>query len=161
MAYVSRTITAWSASSPLNIPGEDIYPAVSDTDNTNATMSSTTLVTMVGDVADNVTVGDKVTGTGISSSDTVTVVNITDGTAKQFRTDTAVSIGSGVTLSFLNRRNYRWHVDNIEYLSPGIKIKDDETGGIQRGFVTSLGDFTQTITNLKDKLMKKLLLQIG
>ena len=65
MSFVTGTI----GSAPIDIPGEDIYPAVSDTDNTNAVMSSTDLVTMLGNVADNVTVGDRVTGTGISSNE--------------------------------------------------------------------------------------------
>jgi len=118
MAFVERTIGA----APVNIPGEDIYPSISDTDTTNATMSSTTLVTMSTNVADKMAVGDKVTGTGISSSDTVTVINITDGTAKQFRASQAVSISSGVTLSFSNRRNYRWLIDNIDNLEEGMQV---------------------------------------
>jgi len=68
---------------------------------------------MTTNVVDKMKVGDRVTGTGISSSDTVTVLNITDGTAKQFRASQNVSISSGVTLSFSNQMNYGWPVTSF------------------------------------------------
>ena len=142
MAFVSATVGA----TPIDIPGEDIYPAVSSTDNTNAIMSNTDLVTMTTDVADEVSVGDRVTGTGISSSDTVTVLNITDGTAKQFRASQNVSIGSGVTLRFSNRKNYRWPMSSTSVdLS---KIANGMTQ-VQSTFFTqraSVKDYVDTIT---------------
>jgi len=109
-------------SAPIDLPGENIYPAVSDTDITYATMSSTDLVTMTTNVADKVTVGDRVTGTGISSGDTVTVLNITDGTAKQFRASQNVSISSGITLSFSNRMNYSWPITKADLIKPGMIV---------------------------------------
>jgi hypothetical protein len=118
IGFVQRTI----GGSPIEIPGENIYPTESDSDNTAAIMSGTDLVTMATNVVDKVKVGDRVIGTGISSSDTVTVLNITDGTAKQFRASQNVSIGSGVSLGFWNRRNYIWPIDNIHGLEEGMEV---------------------------------------
>ena len=110
------------SSSPETIPGENIYPTVTNTDTTGGVISSTDLVTMTTDVEDKMVPGDRVTGTGISSSDVVTVLNITDGTAKQFRASQSVSIGGGVTLSFSNQKNYQWPVDNVNKIKPGMII---------------------------------------
>lgn len=117
LAFVEPT----AGTTPVNLPGENIYPEVSNTDTTNATMSSTSLVTMTTNVVDKMKVGDRVTGTGIDSTDTVTVLNITDGTAKQFRASQNVSISSGVTLSFSNQKNFAWPINNFAHLlQPGM-----------------------------------------
>ena len=129
---------------PINLPNENIYPTVNNTDTTNATMSSTDLVTMTSDVADKMKVGDRVTGTGISSSDVVTVLNITSGTAKQFRASQNVSISSGVTLSFSNRMNYSWPITNFAHLlKKGMIVVPD---GLNVTADTSIGDYEDTLT---------------
>jgi len=129
---------------PELVPGEDIYPVVNNTDTTNATMSSTTLVTMTTNVADKVTVGDRVTGDGISSSDTVTVLSITDGTAKQFRASQNVSISSGITLSFSNAVYYRWPVSDVAGLSEGMTLDPSSTRG---GNVTAGTEIANYLVN--------------
>jgi len=129
---------------PINLPNENIYPTVNNTDTTNATMSSTDLVTMTSDVADKMKEGDRVTGTGISSSDVVTVLNITSGTAKQFRASQNVSISSGVTLSFSNRMNYSWPITNFAHLlKKGMIVVPD---GLNVTADTSIGDYEDTLT---------------
>ncbi len=129
---------------PINLPNENIYPTVNNTDTTNATMSSTDLVTMTSDVADKMKEGDRVTGTGISSSDVVTVLNITVGTAKQFRASQNVSISSGVTLSFSNRMNYSWPITNFAHLlKKGMIVVPD---GLNVTAGTSIGDYEDTLT---------------
>ena len=60
LTFVSGTIGA----TPLDIPGEDIYPAVSDTDTVNGavtTGSHGTRIVMDNNVADKMAVGDRIT----------------------------------------------------------------------------------------------------
>ena len=132
---------------PVTLPGENIYPSVSDTDTTNTVMSSTDLVTMATNVEDKMSVGDKVTGTGISSSDVVTVLNITDGTAKQFRASQNVSISDGVTLSFSNQMNYSWPISNyVDKLKEGMIV----LAGGNIATDTAVGKYQDTITIFPD-----------
>ena len=137
-AYVARTIGA----SAVEIDGEDIWTRTArNTDTTNATMSSTDLVTMTTNVADKMKPGDRVTGTGISSSDVVTVLNITDGTVKQFRASQNVSISSGVTLTFTEPEYFRWTIDNIDGITSGSVV----TGtNIESGTLT--GSYEDSLT---------------
>ena len=91
-------------SEPVNIEGEDIYPTITDTDTVDGAVSSATKIVMDNNVADNMAVGDKVTGTGIPATSTVTVVALNPDTdnAKEFSVSEAVTISDGVTLSFTN-----------------------------------------------------------
>ena len=142
---------------PINLPNENIYPTVNNTDTTNATMSSTDLVTMTSDVADKMKEGDRVTGTGISSSDVVTVLNITVGTAKQFRASQNVSISSGVTLSFSNRMNYSWPITNFAHLlKKGMIVVPD---GLNVTADTSIGDYEDTLTLFEGTRQEKRLVR--
>ena len=142
---------------PINLPNENIYPTVNNTDTTNATMSSTDLVTMTSDVADKMKEGDRVTGTGISSSDVVTVLNITSGTAKQFRASQNVSISSGVTLSFSNRMNYSWPITNFAHLlKKGMIVVPD---GLNVTADTSIGDYEDTLTLFEGTRQEKRLVR--
>ena len=128
-------------SAPELLPGENQYPSVSNTDTTGAIISSTDLVTMTTDVEDKMVPGDRVSGTGISSGDVVTVLNITDGTAKQFRASRSISVGGGVTLSFSNQMNYQWPMDNIDKASPGmIALGSNVTSG------TRVGEYRDVVT---------------
>ena len=60
MAFVTRTVGA----APIYIPGENIYPAISDTDTVNGAIvggGSVIKVVMDNNVADKMVVGDKIT----------------------------------------------------------------------------------------------------
>ena len=111
-------------SEPVNIEGEDIYPTITDTDTVDGAVSSATKIVMDNNVADNMAVGDKVTGTGIPATSTVTVVALNPDTdnAKEFSVSEAVSIDDGVTLSFSNRRNYRWPMADISKFAVGMEF---------------------------------------
>ena len=105
-------------------------------------MSSTDLVTMTADVADKMKPGDRVTGTGISSSDVVTVLNITDGTAKQFRASQNVSISSGVTLTFREPQYYQWELStSVDLIKKGMSV----TGSGQLESNTTISDYKDSI----------------
>ena len=54
-------LTATIGLAPLNIEGEDIYPAVTNTDNINDAVTSGTRYVMHTNVADKMVVGDKIT----------------------------------------------------------------------------------------------------
>ena len=104
MAFIDATV-----GSPVDIPGENTFPTVTGTDTLNGAVEGTRLV-MDANVATKMSVGDRVTGTGIPSGSVVTVVELNpDGdNVKEFSVSEAVTISDGVTLSFSNRRNYRW-----------------------------------------------------
>jgi hypothetical protein len=118
---MNAIVNAWS--SDYLLPDENIWSgAARGTDTTNAVMSGTDLVTMTTNVADTMAPGDRITGTGISASDVVTVLNVVDGTAKQFRASQNVSIGSGVTLTITEPVYYRWPVANHVRLTEGAVL---------------------------------------
>ena len=114
MAFVTATVVA----TPVDIPGEDIYPAVTGTDTVNGTVSSTDVI-MDTAVASTMKVGDRVTGNTALSAATVTVVSL-DSTYG-FTLSETIAIADGITLSFSNQRNYRWALDNIYGLTPGMR----------------------------------------
>lgn len=101
MAFVTATVGA----TPVDIPGEDIYPTVTGTDTVNGSVSSTDVV-MDTAVASTMKVGDRVTGNTALNATTVTVASL-DSTYG-FTLSETMTIADGITLSFSNRRNYRW-----------------------------------------------------
>lgn len=105
---------------PELLPGENQYPAVSDTDTVNGAVTSGTTVTMDTAVASKVKVGDRVTGNAALKAITATVTALT-GTYT-FTLSEAVAIADGITLSFSNQKNYQWPVDNTNKVTPGMIV---------------------------------------
>jgi len=97
-------------SAPIDLPGENIYPAVSNTDTVNGAVTSGTTVTMNSAVATKMVVGDRVTGNAALNAATATVVSLDSTNA--FTLSEAIAIADGITLSFSNRMNYSWPIDN-------------------------------------------------
>ena len=62
LSFTSPTIGA----APETLPGENIYPAISDTDTIDGAVANASKVVMDANVADNIAVGDKVTTAVIS-----------------------------------------------------------------------------------------------
>tara|TARA_R110000822_G_scaffold140639_1_gene278329 strand:- start:665 stop:2278 length:1614 start_codon:yes stop_codon:yes gene_type:complete len=122
MAFIVATV-----GSPVDIPGENIYPVITGVDTVNGDYVGVTKLVMDADVATKMSVGDRVTGIDIPSSSVVTVVALNpDGdNVKEFSVSEAVTIGDGVALSFSNRRNYRWEMSStsvdLSRLAPGMK----------------------------------------
>ena len=111
----------------LQFSGEDEFDngqSARSTDTTSGATSGSTLVTMTSTVATKMAAGDRVTGTGISSSDVVTVVNITDGNDDQFRASQAVTISGGVTLTFTEPHYYRWEADDVSKILDYLELSD-------------------------------------
>ena len=132
MAFIGATIGA----NPVNIPGEDIYPTVTTANkevsgdisggDTNVTMGED-----VGTAPNNLwAIGDRITGNAAldartqATAVTVTAVNV-GSNAKVFTMSEAVDIDDGETLSFSNRRNYRWPISStttdLSKITPGMR----------------------------------------
>ena len=128
-------------SAPVKIPGENEYPAVTGTGDTDGSVSGTS-VTIAEAVADSMAVGDKVTGTGIAAASNVTVVSL-DST-NVFTASESLTIDSGITLSFSNRMNYRWPITNQAHvIEPGMKIITNATNLTAD---TTVADYLDTTT---------------
>jgi hypothetical protein len=116
LALVSPVVGA----APIHIFGENIYPAVSNTDTVNGAVTSGTTVTMDTAVASKVVVGDRVTGNTALNAITATVVSLDSTYA--FTLSEAVAIADGITLSFSNQMNYQWPVDNTNKLAEDMVV---------------------------------------
>lgn len=95
------------------------------TDTVDGAVSGGTTITMDTNVADKMKVNDRVTGTGISSSSIVRVVelNPSGSNAKQFSVTEAVTIGDGVTLSFTPAHSFKYSsTSNLAYVPVGAQI---------------------------------------
>ena len=118
-AYVTRTI----GSAPVLINKEDQYPTVTNTDTVDGTVSSGTKIVMDNNVADNMTVGDRVTGFTDGDGVTVVALNPDGDNPKEFSVSGNVDAADGATLSFTNQKNYRWPVDNVFGLTEGMLVR--------------------------------------
>ena len=136
---------------PLDIEGEDIYPAVTAADKVvnGAIEDGATNVTMDDDFTGLWAVGDRITGNAAldaktqATAVTVTAINV-GSNAKVFTMSEAIDINDDETLNFSNRRNYRWSFDNIYGLTPGMRGLDGGYFGTQPTIKEYL---TQTIVN--------------
>jgi len=136
-------------SAPEKLPGENIYPAVSNTDTVNGDVGSGTTVTMDSAVASKMKVGDRVTGNAALNAVTATVVSL-DST-NDFTLSSAIVIADGITLSFSNQMNYQWPLDNISNVVPGMIVVADTNVTTS----TSVGEYKDTITIFQDTQNEK------
>jgi len=138
-AYTGVTI-----GSGVIIPGENIWAgAARNTDTVNGAVSGSSVITMDTAVASKTKVGDRVTGTGISSASVVTVISIASTYAIQV--SEAVEVDDGVTLTFTPPYYYRWSINSsssIHTLLPGMTVVDED------GTITSstIGPYKDTTT---------------
>ena len=133
----------------VKIYGEDIWAgAVRDTDTVDGAVSSATKIVMDSNVADKMKVGDRVTGTGISSSTAITVAALNpDGdNVKEFSVSSAVSISDGVTLTFTPPYYYRYNVaaaSSMHKLASGMIYIDSQFSAVPR---TPIGSYSNATT---------------
>jgi len=122
LAFIEPVI----GSTPIDLPGENIYPTKTATGNTNAVMSSTVTVTMADSIEDlGLKIGDKVIqAAGPFFANIVTVVAISGGglSANQFTASEAVSVGNGVRLDFYNRMNFSWPTTKANLIKEGMVV---------------------------------------
>jgi hypothetical protein len=148
LAFIEPVVGA----APVTLPGENIYPTVTATGKTNAVMSSTVTVTMVGTIEDlGLKIGDKVIqATGPFFANIVTVVAVSGGglSANQFTASEAISVGSDVMLNFHNQMNYSWPVTNFaDKIKAGMIVVYD---GVNVTAGTVVSDYEDTITIFED-----------
>jgi hypothetical protein len=145
---VYSAFTRVVGSSPVTLPGENIYPTVTGTDTLVA--ASGTLVTMTANVANTMKVGDKVTGMQQSiNAPVVTVVSMyptePNGDPKQFTASESIDSTGLPLLHFKNQMNYSWPLDNTNKIIPGMLITHNSgDGAIVAG--TIIGDYRDTLT---------------
>jgi hypothetical protein len=148
---VGDTESTLIGSTPIDLPGENIYPTVTATGKTNAVMSSTVTVTMLATIEDlGLKIGDKVIqATGPFFANIVTVAAVSGGglSANQFTASEAISVGSDVMLNFHNRMNYSWPVTNF---ADKIKAGMIVVTGANVTAGTVVGDYYDTVTTLED-----------
>ena len=151
MAFVTPTV----GSTPINIPGEDIYPAVTAANKVvNGAVTSGTNVTMDDDYTDLWAVGDRITGNAAldartqETAVTVTAVNV-GSNAKVFTMSEAIAIDDDETLSFSNRRNHRWPISSTAFdvskITPGMKA----TKGVFFDVLPTVSEYLNQITVLE------------
>jgi hypothetical protein len=135
-------------SAPIDLPGENIYPDVSNTDTVNGAVTSGTTVTMDTAVASKMKVGDRVTGNAALDATTATVVSLDSTYA--FTLSEAIAIADGITLSFSNRMNYSWPITKANLIKTGMIVVPDTN--VTTG--TTVAVYEDTITvfeNTKDE----------
>ena len=111
---------------PVVISSEDPFDqgqSARSADAVDGAVSSSTRIVIDTNVATKMVVGDKVTGTGISSSIVLTVVSLNPDSdnAKEFEVSEAVSIDDRVALTFTEPYYHRWEIPDSYNLSAGIK----------------------------------------
>ena len=145
---VYSAFTRVVGSSPVTLPGENIYPA--STGNSTISSVSGTLVTMVEPVADTMKVGDRVTGMVQSiHAPVVTVVSMyptePNDTIYKFTASESIDSTGLPLLYFKNQMNYSWPLDNTNKIIPGMLITHNSgDGAIVAG--TIIGDYRDTLT---------------
>ena len=138
---------------PVTIPGEDIWAGTArSTDTTNGAAEASTTVTMDVAVASKMKVGDRVTGTGISSASTVTVSSLS-GTYT-FVASEAVTISDGVTLTFTPPYYYRWSVvstSSTHKLASGMTYLDPDWPDVPLTTISAYRDTTTYTTEVHNE----------
>ena len=129
-------------SAPIDLPGENIYPAVTTAADAtseggttvNGASTGTTVTTHVAS-ATIATVGDRVLGNAALAAAIVTVETVSGGNT--FTISEAISIADDLPLSFSNRMNYSWPIDNYAnllkegmVLVPGTNVTADTSIGV-------------------------------
>jgi hypothetical protein len=121
---VYSAFTRVVGSSPVTLPGENIYPTVTGTDTLVAV--SGTLVTMTVNVANTMKVGDKVTGMLSSIGSVVTVISMyptePNDTSKKFTASESIDPTGPPLLSFSNQMNYSWPLDDTNKITQGMLV---------------------------------------
>ena len=140
-------------SAPIDLPGENIYPDVSNTDTVNGSVTSGTTVTMDTAVASKTKVGDRVTGNSALDRTTATVVSL-DSTYV-FTLSEAIAIADGITLSFSNRMNYSWPITKANLIKPGMIVVSDTN--VTTG--TTVAAYEDTITIFEDTKDEKVIIK--
>lgn len=117
LAFIEPVVGA----APIDLPGENIYPAVNGTDAVASTSGSA--ITMENAVAGTMKVGDRVTGNAALDATVATVISL-DSTYV-FTLSASITITDGTNLSFSNRKNYSWPITMAHLIKPDMIVVPD------------------------------------
>jgi hypothetical protein len=158
---VYSAFTRVVGSSPVTLPGENIYPTVTtaaiDTVGGGTTVDSVSGFTVRMFIAPSLMIGpikagDRIhctTRSGFASS-IVTVTATSISPTKTFvMSQTAASLGlvAGDVLSFSNQVNYSWPLDDTNKITPGMLVTHSSGDGAIVAD-TIIGDYKDTLTIL-------------
>jgi hypothetical protein len=167
---VYSAFTRVVGSSPVTLPGENIYPTVTtaaiDTVGGGTTVDSVSGFTVRMFIAPSlmiepIKVGDRIhctTRSGFASS-IVTVTATSISPTKTFvMSQTAASLGlvAGDVLSFSNQVNYSWPLDDTNKITPGMLVTHSSGDGAIVAD-TVIGDYKDTLTILSGTENKKVI----
>jgi hypothetical protein len=153
---VYSAFTRVVGSSPVTLPGENIYPAV-----TTAALGVGTGDTVVTSVAGAVItmdnppsimsavpkVGDRILGNSALAAKVVIATAIDGGAGLNITMSPTVTVDPGDILSFSNQVNYSWPLDDTNKITPGMLVTHSSGGGaIVAGTVIS--DYKKVLTIL-------------
>ena len=147
---VGNTESTLIGSTPIDLPGENIYPAITtaaDDDSeggttVNGASTGTTVTTHV--VSSTIaTVGDRVLGNAALAAATVTVATVSTGTGKTFTISEEIEIADHLPLTFSNRMNFSWPINKYAdvlkegmILVPGTNVTADTSIGVYEDAIT-------------------------
>ena len=152
---VYSAFTRVVGSSPVTLPGENIYPTVTGTDTLVAV--SGTLVTMTVNVANTMKVGDKVTGMLSSIGSVVTVISMyptePNDTSKKFTASESIDPTGPPLLSFSNQMNYSWPLDDTNKITQGMLVTHSSGNGaiVADTVISDYRDVLTILPNTKDQ----------
>jgi hypothetical protein len=153
LSYLTLTV----GSAPEKLPGENEYPAVSNTDTVDGAVTSGIKVVMDTNVADKMKVGDRITGNAALNAANVTVAALNpDGdNVKEFSMSEAIALADGLTLSFSNRKNYQWPLNNINKIQEEMIV----LAGTNVTTDTSVAKYQDTVTIFENTAMEKVIVK--
>jgi hypothetical protein len=152
---VYSAFTRVVGSSPVTLPGENIYPAITATGTTTNQVGTT--VTLSATVSSlGIKAGDRVRGNVALNATTITVtpgVNPND-----IILSSGYVISNGTVLSFYNQMNYSWPLDDTNKITQGMLVAHSSGDGAIVAD-TVIGDYKDTLTILsgteKEKVITK------
>jgi hypothetical protein len=152
---VYSAFTRVVGSSPVTLPGENIYPTVTGTDTLVA--ASGTLVTMTANVANTMKVGDKVTGMLSFIGSVTTVVSMyptePNDTSKKFTASESIDPTGPPLLYFSNQMNYGWPLDDTNKITQGMLVTHSSGDGaiVADTVISDYRDVLTILPNTKDQ----------
>jgi hypothetical protein len=167
---VYSAFTRVVGSSPVTLPGENIYPTVTTAaipvdgggTRVNSVSGSTVTMFIAPSLMDGpIKVGDRIHCTarsGFASSIVTVITTSTSPTMTFSMSQTAASLGlvAGDVLSFSNQVNYSWPLDDTNKITPGMLITHSSgDGAIVAGTVIS--DYKKLLTILSGTEKKEVI----
>lgn len=143
-------------SAPDDLPGENIYPTVTETAQVQSGGISNSATIILRTPVPDITVGDKWTSDGVMPAATQYVQSVTTnegGNVTQFVTNTAASHSSAANLTFYAQKNYRWPLDNIKGILPGMIVVPSTNVTTD----TVISDYKNTVTIFADTTSAKVI----